>query len=254
MRTFLTGAILGLVLAAPSAALAQNSTERTLQLAFNENGTVDLAARNVTVRDILSEWSKQCDCNVVNAEQLRGGAIMLPLQFEGASQSDVLQSLLRQAAGYVLTPQRPGVASASNYETIYILATSNPVAGAYVPPSTIPSTSMPTMGAPEDEIPPVSPMPSDFDEPAREAPQGPPSTNPFGSRTSAPSVYAPGSTGPGTSPGSSPGNQPVAPGTAPPPPPLPPGGEQPTLPPGFSPSPLPPGTGVPIVPVPPPDQ
>jgi hypothetical protein len=248
MRTIVLGVMLGFALAISAPASArQFSPGRELQLSFNADGTVNLVARNVTVRDILIEWARQCQCHVVNAERLPGGAIMLPLQFEHATQSAVLESLLRQAAGYVLTPKRPGVQSASNYETIYILATSNPVAGAYVPPPT--SSLLPTTGAPDDELPPVVPIPTQSGAPARQAPPQPASSSPFGSRTNSPFVSITPVPSPGT----------VAPGTpvTPPPGTVTPGGvvqgpTGPPAPPSNVPAPLPPGTGVPIVPAPPP--
>jgi hypothetical protein len=240
MRTFVFALSLGCVLASTAPGAAQTwSMERTLQLAFNADGTVNLDARNVSVRDILVEWARQCQCHVVNAEGLTGGAIMLPLQFENATQARVLESLLRQAAGYVLTPKLAGVQSASNYDTIYILPTSHPVAGAYVPP---PSTSAltPAFGSPDDELPPVTPIP--IQEPAAApAPQPGMSSNPFGSRSTSPFVSitpVPGSTAPGAvtpAPGMAPQPQP---GAVPSPPPAP--GRAPT------------GAGVPIVPVAPP--
>jgi hypothetical protein len=130
---------------------------RSLKLAFNDDGTVSLSASNVTVREILSEWARQCGCYIVNWDKLTGGPIPVPVQYERESQKKVLESLLRQAAGYVLTPKRAGSTIVSNYETIYILATSAPVGGAYVPPAgpTIPVMTMPTPGSPEDEIPAV---------------------------------------------------------------------------------------------------
>jgi len=242
MRTFVIGVTLGLALAVGTPISAQQfSTARELRLSFNADGTVSLAARNVTVRDILAEWARQCQCRVVNAERLPGGAIMLPLQFEHASQSAVLESLLRQAAGYVLTPRRPGVQSASNYETVYILATSNPVAGAYVPPPATPSL-IPTTGAPDDELPPVVPIPvQSATQPQGPPSQPPPSSSPFGSRTqSSPFVSITPVPGPTAAPGtvtSTPAPGSVPPGTVP-------------APGGVTPPPRP-GTVVPIVPVPP---
>lgn len=252
MRTFVIGVTLGLVLAVGTPVSArQFSAARELHLSFNADGTVNLTARNVTARDILAAWARQCQCHVVNAERLPGGAIMLPLQFENASQSAVLESLLRQAAGYVLTPKRPGRQSASNYETIYILATSNPVAGAYVPPPT--TSIVPTTGAPDDELPPVVPIPLQSGAPSRQAPpQQPATSSPFGSRTNSPFVSITPVSGPAAAPGT------VVPGTAPTPGTVTPGGvmqgapQQGTVPtaPG-APTTMPSGTGVPIVPAPP---
>lgn len=146
---------------------------RSLKLAFNADGTVSLAASNVTVREILSEWARQCGCYIVNWDKLTGGPLPVPIQYERESQKKVLESLLRQAAGYVLTPRRTGSTIVSNYETIYILATSAPVGGAYVPPPgpAVPAMTMPTPGSPEDEIPPAGAQPI---SPPPGMPGGPP--------------------------------------------------------------------------------
>src|SRR5262245_35708893 len=105
----------------------------TMRLVFETDGTVSLSAQNVTVREILAAWARQCGCYVVNADKLAGSPFTVPIEFSRAPQNKVLESLLRQAAGYVLTPRREGSTAASNYETIYILATSSPTSspGAY---------------------------------------------------------------------------------------------------------------------------
>ena len=73
----------------------------------------------------------------------------------------VLEALLRQAAGVILTPKRAGTAGPSQFETIYVLATSNPTTGgfssAYNPVSTPPyQSNISSPGNPADEIPPVT--------------------------------------------------------------------------------------------------
>lgn len=147
-------AIMGLG-AAQSA--AQTPT-RVLQLSFDAEGRVSLRAQNVTAREILAEWARLCSCYLVNAEKLPGDPVMVPLLFEQQAQSVVLSSLLRPAAGYVLTPRRAGSSGPSQYETIFILATSNPTASPSYATST---SSMPmpvpiaTPGSPDNEIPPV---------------------------------------------------------------------------------------------------
>ena len=138
---------------------APQPAERKLVLTFHPDATVTLSAQNVPVRDILAEWRRKCACTVVNAERLIGGASPVPLFFERADQAAVLDTLLRQAAGYTLTPQRVGVISPSRFETIYILATSTPVAGGYTAPSGPVSAPITTVGNPEDEIAPVRQLP-----------------------------------------------------------------------------------------------
>lgn len=223
-----------LVTAGPAA--AQMPEARALNLSFDAQGRVNLTAQNVTVREILAEWARLCGCLIVNAAQLPGGSLTTPIQFENASQSAVLESLLRQAAGYVLTPKRAGVQSASHYETIYILATSNPITGAYIPPPMPAALPLPTAGSPDDEIPPiVPPGAAGAGQTSAPPPAQPASSNPFGS----PSVFGSGSPFGGTPPNTTP-TPPAQPGTVAPAPPSTPG----------SVIPRPYGTPVPIVPVP----
>ncbi len=173
---------------------------RVLNLSFDQDGRVTLSAKNVTIRDILNEWARQCGCYVVNGDKLAGTPLSIPLLYEHETQAKVLESLLRQAAGYVLTPQRAGVVSKSNFETIYILATSNPVATSFQPASTPTAYPLPTAGAPDDELPPILPP---------GAPR--PMTNPApGPAPQPPGSEAPGAPQPGQStlPTSRPGGMP----------------------------------------------
>jgi hypothetical protein len=167
-------------------AAAQTPTPRKLQLSFDQDRKVNLAAHGVTVVEILAEWARRCGCYVVNADRLSGAPLAVPIQFEHAGQAEVLASLLRQAAGYVLTPSRSAT-SASNYETIYI------VAGG-VPPSAVQSYAAPivaavpppTPGAPDDEIPPITPD--------RQAPPPQPPTQNAPPKPAAPGVSVPPTT------------------------------------------------------------
>lgn len=166
-------AFVSALLLAAVPATAQVSVTPSIQLSFDADGKVNLAARNVTVREILAEWARQCGCYIINAERMPGGPLPTPIQFEHATQQAVLESLLRAAAGFALTPKRAGSSGVSNFETIYILATSSPVASAYVPPPATPTMMMPTPGAPDDELPPVVPAFNRADTPQGSAPPGP---------------------------------------------------------------------------------
>jgi hypothetical protein len=151
--------VVGLFGTGTSFAQAPQPAPKRLQLAFSADGTVTLDAQNVTVREILFEWARQCGCLVVNGDRLSGTPITVPLQFKSESQKVVLDSLLRTAPGYVLTPRR-AVTGVSNYDMIYIVAaTSTPVAAPYSSStaSVVPSPALPTPGSPDDEIPPVQP-------------------------------------------------------------------------------------------------
>jgi hypothetical protein len=143
-------------LGAPAPVIADSP--RMLQLSFESDGRVSLAAKGVTIREILAEWARQCGCYVVNGDKMTGGPLEIPLLFEHQPQGTVLESLLRAAAGFVLTPQRAGVTSKSSFETIYIVATSAASASSYVPPPSTPSFGISTPGGPDDEIAPVTPI------------------------------------------------------------------------------------------------
>ena len=162
---------------------AAQPAERKLQLTFHPDATVTLSAQNVPVRDILAEWRLKCACTVVNAERLAAAASPVPMFFDHADQALVLDTLLRQAAGYTLTPQRVGATSPSRFETIYILATSTPSAGAYAAPFAPASAPITTVGNPDDEIPPVRQVPFIQNGPGQAQPplpqqQGGPQTQP----------------------------------------------------------------------------
>jgi hypothetical protein len=149
----LTAVILvaGLSFATGFAQAPQGPPERKLQISF-EGSNVSLVAQHVTVREILMEWSRLSGCIFVNAERLMGGPIAVPFQFEKQPQRVVLEALLRGAAGIIATPRRVGVPGATDYEVVYILATSNPTAGAY--------SGMSSVQAPivSEEIPPIPPI------------------------------------------------------------------------------------------------
>jgi len=174
---------------------------RVLNLSFDQDGRITLAAKNVSTREILAEWARQCGCYVVNGDKLTGGTLPYPLLYQHETQGRVLESLLRQAAGYVLTPQRTGVVSRSNFETIYILATSTAVASSSFapPPSTMPTYPMPTSGAPDDELPPIVPMAMPASGPPPRAMVAPPSPEPgYGPASQAPASTVPSPRPPGT--------------------------------------------------------
>jgi hypothetical protein len=129
---------------------------RDLRLTFGPDGNVWLAARQVSLRDIMLEWARQCGCPVVNVERLSAAPIQVPLEFLGVPQSEVLAALLRQIPGYVLTPRRQTDAGPSLFGAVYLVPETsavNSAASAMPPPQRIPP---PTPGAPDDEIPPVT--------------------------------------------------------------------------------------------------
>ncbi len=129
------------------------SGQRELRLSF-EDHRVSLKAQNVTVREILSDWQRQSGCQFVNADKIAGGPVTL--EFNDQPELQVIDSLLRDTAGYVVAPRSP---SGDACGVVYILASSHPTVSAGYTPSGISPVAAPLMTprGPEDEIPPVMP-------------------------------------------------------------------------------------------------
>jgi len=92
-----------------------------LQLTLKD-GRVTLIADGVSARQILEQWAKVGDTQVVNAEKLAGPP--LTLRLENVSERDALDVVLRSAAGFVVAPRPAGESGASQYDRILIMATS----------------------------------------------------------------------------------------------------------------------------------
>jgi len=165
----LASALVGLAVPGLLAEQAPAPTARTLEISFDLDGHVTLVAENVTLREILAEWGRVGGAYMINAEKLPGGPIPM-MRFEGRREQEVLDSLLRSAAGYILGPRTARTSGPSAYETVMILPTSAPTTtGAYSGPTTA-ANPFRIPGAPEDEIPPVVPATG---IPAPEAPAQP---------------------------------------------------------------------------------
>lgn len=196
---------------------AQGPAARKLEVSFN-NGLVTIQAENVTVREILQEWSRKGGSRIVNADKL-GGSVVPFLEFRDQPEVAVLRSLLRDVPGYGAAPRIAPAAGASTIDAVFILATRTvPVSGAPAaappvqqqtgqPNITPPPQPAPQVinGSPDMELPPVRPVPGDTPP---STPGGSPTANnptlrtgPGGTVTSTvPGVVIPGpaTTPPGT--------------------------------------------------------
>jgi len=158
MRTVLTAGFLVAVLAGQSPIVAQAPAppQRKLQVTFDQLGNVSVVAQNVTIQEILAEWTRQGGTVFVNASRLTGGP--LTRTYTNQPEAIVLGSLLSQAAGFILGPRRVGTTGASSLEVVQITATSTAAAsGTYTPPSVVTSAPVTSVGHPDDELPPVVP-------------------------------------------------------------------------------------------------
>lgn len=191
MRALLIAAVVALGFApqlpgqaqAPAQAPAPSGPK--VQITFEANGLVSLVANGATLREILTEWSRQGGSTFVNSERLTGGP--QTLQYEHQSETVVMSSILRQAAGFILGPRREGTRGASSFELVYILPTSNPSAGGYMaqPAMSQPQQQVTTQGNPDDEIAPVNGRGAPGPQPV----QAPPPSNDY--RPAVPSVAVP---------------------------------------------------------------
>jgi hypothetical protein len=195
----------------------QTPPATSLQLTFPAEGQVTLVATNVTVREILAEWTRLTGATFTNAEKMP--AERLTVQYENMPQSAVVDSLLRSAAGYLLAAHGNGPAAVSNVATVYIIPTSQGTANAataFQPQVFTPQIG--TLGSPNDEIPPVSPVTEDQPPPQQEQPPSRPNQPTYLGTPGGivPIVPVPPARGGGAGPGGAGG------GTTPPPPPPPP--------------------------------
>ena len=119
MKTCFTFSLLVVALLSAASAGAQPQLTLTIQ-----NGRVTLDARNVPVRQILTEWAKVGGVKVVNAEKVTGAAVTL--QLPDVPERQALDIVLRGVAGYLLASRAAGTQGASTFDRILILATSTP--------------------------------------------------------------------------------------------------------------------------------
>ena len=138
------------------------------------NGRVTLVARDATLRQILTEWSRVGKTKVVNLERIPGGP--LTLELHDIPEGEALDILLRTLSGYIAAPRNVLVADASMYDSISIMPTvANPVVRTNGPaPGPAPFTPVPVFNQNEDDQNPGQQQPlrpPTFPFPATQAPQ-----------------------------------------------------------------------------------
>ena len=152
MKTFHVLAVVALLAAGATSAAAQGVT-----LEFQGSGKVRLVAQNVSVSQILAEWSRRGRTTIVNGERVPGPPVTLEL--ENVSEQEALDIVLRSVSGYLVAARETAISGASAYDRIYIL-----------PTSSRPTTAAPS-AAPQQAL--QVPDDSDDDQPPPNAPRGP---------------------------------------------------------------------------------
>jgi hypothetical protein len=148
-------------LAALAVGLSRPVVAGELKLSM-QDGRVTVIADNVPLRQILQEWSRVGQARIVNADKMNGPN--LTIQLVNMPERDVLDILLRSAAGYIAAPRPVAMQGAAFYDRITIMATSRP-----------PAMSASASAPPPPFQRPPQPI-DDGDEPISVAmpPQGPP--------------------------------------------------------------------------------
>jgi hypothetical protein len=179
------------------------------------NGRVSLVAKDATLRQILTEWARIGQTNIVNVERIPGGPVTLELA--DMPEDQALDLLLRSISGYLAAPRPTMIANASRFDRIVVMPTAAAPAQAVVA-----GPAMPAINA-------AQPMPADDDiDDDRPAPNVVVQPNPRGPVFNAfpqprvvnpppavaqPGAYPPQQAEPGAEPETTPGIPTMPPGT-----------------------------------------
>lgn len=160
-----------------AALAATDARAQNVSLTFAD-GRVTLRTRNASARQILAEWARQADVQVVGAERLGGPP--LTIQLENVPESKALEVVLRNASGYILAPRAAAERGLSVIDRIFVLPVST-ASSAPPPPQRRagpqPFTPPPVFNAPTDDPnappDPDAPPAEDTDEAAAAEPAQP---------------------------------------------------------------------------------
>lgn len=151
LRVVALGLAGGMLAASPAFA------DLTLTMA---NGRVTLVAKDVTVRQILTEWARVGQTKVINVERIPGGPVSLELN--NVPEAEALDVLLRSVAGYLAAPRPVVAANLSHFDRIVVMPTSaapRPTASVGSPPPVFAPPPVAPPADDEDDDQPLTNMP-----------------------------------------------------------------------------------------------
>lgn len=188
MRAFATLVLAGgtwLALGSPAFADVQVSIH---------DGRVSLAAKDATVRQILTEWARVGRIRIVNVERIAGGPVTMELT--NVPEQEALDTLLRSYSGYLVAPRTPLVSDASQFDRIIVMpaaASPRPTVSASAQPPPAPFGQLNGI---------IQPSPEE-DDTRPGGPQLPPAFAPMFNNVPQPNPRRPGNTfvPPGQGPG-----------------------------------------------------
>lgn len=114
---WLKAAAVGVVMVLASGSSAFADVQLTIR-----DGRVTLVAKDATVRQILTEWARVGQTNIVNVERIPGGP--LTLQLTNVPEEQALDVLLRSVSGYMAAPRPVVVENLSRFDRILVMPTS----------------------------------------------------------------------------------------------------------------------------------
>ena len=135
-----------------SAAASTASADVNVTIA---NGRVSVVATNATLQQILAEWARVGQTNIVNLERIPGGPVTLELR--NVPEEQALDILLRPVTGFIAAPRPADAATLSRFDRIVVMptmATPRAPVGASAAPMPMPTTftpATPPFPGPEQE-------------------------------------------------------------------------------------------------------
>lgn len=122
-----------------------------------QNGRVSIAAKDATVRQILTEWARVGQVKIVNVERIPGGPQTIELT--NVPEAEALDVLLRSISGFIAAPKTtPVAANASQFERLVVM----PTAAAPRPPVSAAASAVPTPTMMPQQLP--APPDDDVDD------------------------------------------------------------------------------------------
>jgi hypothetical protein len=90
-----------------------------VQVSIHGDGRISIIAKGATAGQILAEWAKVGQTQVVNGEKIPREP--LTIQLENVSEDEALGIVLRAASGYLAAPRAVAVPNASRFDRIIVM-------------------------------------------------------------------------------------------------------------------------------------
>ena len=89
-----------------------------------QDGRVSIVAKDATVRQILTEWARVGQTQVLNVDKIPGAPVTLELT--NVPEAEALDVLLRTISGYMAAPRAVMAANVSQFDRIVVMPTTAP--------------------------------------------------------------------------------------------------------------------------------